>query len=342
MFFHTFFVSSDVVKADINTQVDITYGGSYTCTLDRVATSINSPIQNYGSVYQHYITYETFRFKYVGDYTVTYYVTTGTSQSIYTKNYTTGIYDTDGFVDIETLSDSSTIGNGGSTQFKLIITNASYVTVFLLANYPYNTGTGGYPYYIVHTSANLAVTSYHHDYAVNSQSSGGSCSCPDYTTLFNTMISNQTLILTELGEIKTNSANAVTLLTSIDSTVTNIYNVISNGTSSSSTAAGNLNSGSDNVSSAAGNFVSAEDDLIDDFSSDMSNIDLSSHVIGTSNIVTSASWFKAQLDNIFTAAGVDLQIVWTLPLILALAMFLIGRGAKVLSSSDRSAARGDD
>ena len=318
----TILPSFNVAKADITTQVDISYGGSYTCTLDRVATSLISPVQNYGSVYQHYITYETFRFKYVGDYTVTYYVTTATSQSIYTKNFTTGVYDTDGFVDIETLGDSSSIGNGGSTQFKLVITNASYVTVFLLANYPYNTGTGGYPFYIVHSTSNLAVTSYHHDYAVNSQSSGGSCDCPDYTTLFNSMISNQALILTELGEINTNSANAITLLTSINSTVSNIYNVIQNGSSASSDSVDNadvttdnLKDVSDDIDTLTSTYTTNMSDRFEDLTDTMSNVDLSF-------LALSAQWVASVMYDTYNNLG-NFQLLILVPMILGILLLII-------------------
>lgn len=70
------------------------------------------------------------------------------------------------------------------------------------------------------------------------------------------------------------------------------------------------------------NYDNVESQFKTDFTQSMNQISKP----GLDNIVSAAAWYTQQLTALFNAAG-DFQIMYTLPLVLGLALFFIGRGA---------------
>lgn len=108
----------------------------------------------------------------------------------------------------------------------------------------------------------------------------------------------------------------------IQSSIVNAINSLKNGDSNTQNIVNEVNSQNEQLDQSIQEYDQFESDFKSDFSSNMTQIQKP----GIDNILSAATWYTAQLTALFNASG-DFKIMFTLPLVLGLALFFIGRGA---------------
>lgn len=104
--------------------------------------------------------------------------------------------------------------------------------------------------------------------------------------------------------------------------IVNAINSLKNGDSNTQNIVNEVNSQNEQLDQSINEYDQFESDFKSHFSNNMTQIQKP----GIDNILSAATWYTAQLTALFNASG-DFKIMFTLPLVLGLALFFIGRGA---------------